>query len=239
MRATSRLFATVKSASKYLEPNTPTGLTGLTTHPSPRPALVWTYQQTLKKLEQLPKSSVYRQSTEALTKHRLEIVESTKPEGYDQWLGKVRKQIEANPKAYSQLLKEDGSLASEKPHVVQIDNWNGQISRADAHPEGTNNMSQAERKARAVEEELRVKNLEEKEGELPTVEDLDVEPPLTKEQINAIETKIGAGLIEEVISVAEGELLLVDEMLRHQVWDELEEKTPPGQWKYFERGDRV
>lgn len=31
-----------------------------------------------------------------------------------------------------------------------------------------------------------------------------------------IESKIGAGLIEEVIQVAEGELQLVDEMLIHQ-----------------------
>jgi hypothetical protein len=172
----------------------------------------------------------------------LEIVESTKPEGYEQWMERVRKQIEASPKAYSQMLNEDGSLASEKPQAVQIDNWDGQISRADAHPEGTNNMSQAERKTRAVEEEVRAKNLEEKEGVQPTVEDLEVEPPLTKEQyvttpyygamltiyprINAIETKIGAGLIEEVIAVAEGELSLVDEMLRHQVYASCALKSP-------------
>src|SRR6201999_3657532 len=120
MRATSRLSAAVRSASKYLEPNTPTGLTGLTTHPSPRPALIYTYRQTLKKLGQLPKSSVYRQSVEALTKHRLEMAESTKPEGLEQWLERVRKQIQASPKAYNQLLTEDGSLASEKPYVESV-----------------------------------------------------------------------------------------------------------------------
>ena len=182
MRATSRLLAAVKSASKYLEAHTPTGLTGLTTHPSPRPALVWTYRQTLKKLGQLPKSSVYRQSTEALTKHRLEIVESTKPEGYEQWLERVRKQIEASPKAYGHLLTADGSLASEKPQFEEIDNWDGQITRADALPEGTNDLSQAEHKTKAVEEEIRVIDLEAKEGQLPTVEDLEIEPPLNREQ---------------------------------------------------------
>ena len=36
---------------------------------------------------------------------------------------------------------------------------------------------------------------------------------LTHYRISEIETKIGAGLIEEVVRVAEGELLLVDEML--------------------------
>jgi NADH dehydrogenase (ubiquinone) 1 alpha subcomplex subunit 5 len=38
------------------------------------------------------------------------------------------------------------------------------------------------------------------------------------DRIDSIEQKIGAGLIEEVIQVAEGELQLVDEMLRHQVY---------------------
>lgn len=36
-------------------------------------------------------------------------------------------------------------------------------------------------------------------------------------RIDDIEKKIGAGLIEEVLQVAEGELSLVDDMLRHQV----------------------
>ncbi|KIY01010.1 uncharacterized protein Z520_03676 [Fonsecaea multimorphosa CBS 102226] len=239
MRATSRLFATVRSASKYLEPNTPTGLTGLTTHPSPRPALIYTYRQTLNKLAQLPKSSVYRQSAEAFTKQRLQVVESVKPEGYEQWLERVRKQIEASPTAFSKLMNEDGSLGSEKLHVEAVDNWDGKISRHDAKYEGPNTMAQAEAKARAVMDEVREKDLEDKEGVQPTVEDLEVEPPLTREQIESIEQKIGAGLIEEVIQVAEGELDLVAEMLRYQVWDDLEEKTPTGQWEYFERGNRV
>jgi NADH dehydrogenase (ubiquinone) 1 alpha subcomplex subunit 5 len=36
-----------------------------------------------------------------------------------------------------------------------------------------------------------------------------------------VENKIGAGLIEEVIQVAEGELKLVDVMLRSKVYVEL------------------
>ena len=182
MRATSRLLATVKSATKYLEAHTPTGLTGLSTHPSPRPALIYTYRQTLKKLNQLPKSSVYRQSAEAVTKHRLEVVESVKPEGYEQWMERVRKQIEASPKAYGQLMNEDGSLASEKPNIEHIDNWDGRIGRGDAHYEGPNVMAEAEHKTRAIEEEIRFRDQEDKDGQLPTVEDLEVEPPLTREQ---------------------------------------------------------
>lgn len=239
MRSTSRLLATVKSARKYLEPNTPTGLTGLSTHPAPRPALIYTYRQTLKKLGQIPKSSVYRQSTEALTKQRLEIVEAQKPEGYEKWLERVRKQIEANPAAYNRFLNEDGTFGSEKAHVEPVDVWDGMITRNDVIQEGTNSPAEAERKARYINAEVQTVDREAAEGKLPTVEELEVEPPLTREQIETIENKIGAGLIEEVVQVAEGELQLVDEMLRHRPWEELEEKAPAGQWSYFERGDTV
>ena len=72
-------------------------------------------------------------------------------------------------------------------------------------------------------------------------------------RISKVETQIGAGLIEEVIQVAEGELKLVDTMMEHKVyvspepfdnilimltpdrWGELEEKPPVGQWVYFSR----
>lgn len=129
MRSTSRLLATVRSASKYLEPNTPTGLTGLSTHPSPRPALIYTYKQTLNKLSQIPSSSVYRQSTEALTKKRLAVIEATKPEGYDAWLARVRQAIEANPEAYSKHQVSDGSIQNEKAWVEKIDVWDGKVSK--------------------------------------------------------------------------------------------------------------
>jgi len=182
MRSTSRLLANVKSAAKYLEPNTPTGLTGLTTHPAPRPALIYTYRQTLNKLSQLPSNSVYRQSTEALTKHRLEIVESTKPTGYDAWLARVQKQIDASPAAYEKMKNPDGSLSSEKLFEERTASWDGEFKRGDHNPEGPNLAAQAEKKARAVEEEIQRIDKAEKEGELPTVEDLEAEPPLDAEQ---------------------------------------------------------
>ncbi|KAI5966875.1 uncharacterized protein KGF55_000284 [Candida pseudojiufengensis] len=54
----------------------PTGLTGLYKHPNPRPSLVALYNEQLKVLnDKFPKSSVYRQSVENLTKNRLKIVE--------------------------------------------------------------------------------------------------------------------------------------------------------------------
>lgn len=119
---------------------------------------------------------------EALTKQRLSIVEAAKPEGYDQWLERVRKQIEASPAAYSKFMNEDGSLGSEKLWVEEIDNWDGKVTRRDAHPEGANTLAQAEKKAAAVSAELQAMEKEDKEGVLPTVEDLEVEPPLTRDQ---------------------------------------------------------
>ncbi len=58
-------------------------------------------------------------------------------------------------------------------------------------------------------------------------------------RISSIETQIGAGLIEEVIQVAEGELYLVRQMLQDKSWEPLEEQAPSGQWSYFERGPTV
>lgn len=52
-----------------------TNITGLQVHPRPLPALKRIYTETLTGLSVLPASSVYRQATEALTKHRMAIVE--------------------------------------------------------------------------------------------------------------------------------------------------------------------
>ncbi|RMD42891.1 hypothetical protein DV735_g2243, partial [Chaetothyriales sp. CBS 134920] len=239
MRSTSRLLATVKAAAKYLEPNTPTGLTGLLTHPAPRTALLYNYHTTLSKLAQLPESSVYRKSTEALTKHRLKIVEETIPEGFDAYLERVQKQIDAHPEAYGKLKTADGSLSYSALIVTRPEPWDGKVTRKDAFTEGSNTEATAEKKVELYKEELAGVAKVAKEGEIPTVDDLEKEPPLTAEQISSIEDKIGAGLIEEVIQVAEGELLLVDQMIEAEPWLPLEEESPPGQWSYFERGERV
>jgi NADH dehydrogenase (ubiquinone) 1 alpha subcomplex subunit 5 len=108
MRATLRLLASVKP-SRYLEPFAPTGLTGLTTHPSPRPTLIYIYRATLEKLKAFPESSVYRQSTEALTRHRLQIIESTKPPGFEAWFERVKKTVGAEPHRFASLRLDDGS----------------------------------------------------------------------------------------------------------------------------------
>jgi NADH dehydrogenase (ubiquinone) 1 alpha subcomplex subunit 5 len=54
-----------------------TGITGLAHIDNPRPILLERYRSTLDVLSQMPSSSVYRTATEALTKQRIQIVEST------------------------------------------------------------------------------------------------------------------------------------------------------------------
>ena len=53
-----------------------TGITGLAVHPNPLPELVKAYETTLSTLSAIPQTSVYRQATEALVRHKLNIVQS-------------------------------------------------------------------------------------------------------------------------------------------------------------------
>lgn len=101
MRRTLRLLATVKPA-RFLEPGQPTGLCGLFTHHSPRSALLYLYSRTLDSLTSFPETSLYRQSTEALTKHRLAIVSGVVPEGYNEWKEKADIVMSENPGAFEQ-----------------------------------------------------------------------------------------------------------------------------------------
>lgn len=177
MRASFRLLAKVKPGT-FLEANTPTGLTGLTTHPAPRPALILTYRQTLEKLQQLPASSVYRQSTEALTKHRLSIVESTKPAGYDEWLSRVQKQISANPEAYNSMKRPDGTYAHGRIPEERSDIWDGVVTRSSALDTGNFTEQAVLDRSRRVQEEVEIVE----KPEVPTVDDLEPEPPLNAAQ---------------------------------------------------------
>ena len=93
------MLAVVKPG-RYLEAGNPTGLTGLFTHPAPRSTLLYTYGAILDKLKAFPEHSVYRQSTEALTKHRMKIIESIKPEGYEEWEKRATEKIEKYPEAF-------------------------------------------------------------------------------------------------------------------------------------------
>jgi NADH dehydrogenase (ubiquinone) 1 alpha subcomplex subunit 5 len=58
------------------------------------------------------------------------------------------------------------------------------------------------------------RDLRAENAKIPRIEP---EPALTIDQITEIETKIQAGLLEEIIQVAEGENQLVDTLAKSQV----------------------
>jgi NADH dehydrogenase (ubiquinone) 1 alpha subcomplex subunit 5 len=107
MRPSSRVLA---QAARLLTPGAPTGLTGVLTHAAPRSTLLYLYNSTLDKLKQFPEHSVYRQSVEALTKHRLSIVESVKPEGLEEWQARVKSVVEAHPNAFRSIASSNNEV---------------------------------------------------------------------------------------------------------------------------------
>jgi NADH dehydrogenase (ubiquinone) 1 alpha subcomplex subunit 5 len=138
MRAAARLLASVKPG-QFLEAGTPTGLTGLLTHPSPRSALLYHYHSTLDKLKKIPESSVYRQSTEALTKHRLAVIEQSKPAGWDEWQQKIALQVSEDPTRY-QVIDTSAGQTIVFPNQAEVDErskaaeWDGEAM--ETFPEG-------------------------------------------------------------------------------------------------------
>jgi NADH dehydrogenase (ubiquinone) 1 alpha subcomplex subunit 5 len=225
------LLANVKPA-RYLEPHTPIGLTGLTTHPSPRPTLIHVYRQTLEKLKAFPETSVYRKSTEALTRHRLQIIESTKPPGFDAWFERAKETVAKHPEHFKNLkFAPDGTYTI----AVEAESANSGASFPPKTPEEV--AKYEEEAAQFVKGELPENpTFFKKVAQTEYDPVLESEPALEAEQIAEIENKIGAGLIEEVVVVANDEFKLVDTLAESQVWEELEEKPSPGQWTYFERG---
>ena len=175
MRGTLRLLAKVQPA-KFLEVNAPTGLTGILTHPQPRPTLIYTYNQILKKLQSIPESSVYRQSTEAITRSRLQIVQDAKPAGYEEWLSRVKAEVEKNPAAYSHVLQTDGSIAFSEPFRTTSEVWDGE--EREALSEGANTEEAAKLKVLAIKAEDDRKQA----VEVPKPSNLEPEPPLDADQ---------------------------------------------------------
>ncbi|KAF6224758.1 hypothetical protein HO133_009952 [Letharia lupina] len=224
MRNTIRLLASVKSG-RYLEAGNPTGLTGLFTHPAPRSTLLYLYGATLDKLKAFPDHSVYRQSVEALTRHRMQIIESIKPEGYDEWAKKAAEKIEKFPEAFQPGANYNYKSAGGQ-HFVTVED-KGSEDQEWTSLEGTRTSEE-----KAAEVALLRKG---RRQDYSKVVNWEPEPPLEASQISEAENQIGGGLIEEVIQVAEGELKLVDTMAESKVWEDIEEKPPQGQWDYFAR----
>lgn len=238
MRPTLRLLANVKP--RYLEPFAPTGLTGLITHPSPRPTLIYLYTSTLQKLKSFPENSAYRQSVEALTRHRLQIVESQKPPGFEQWLERVKKTVGAEPERFARLQRSDGSFAFvAKQEADNSDDARGQ------EWDGEKLAPSTEGPARTPQEAAEWQKIIEESSTTAAKHEADHheqemkwenEPALEADQyvdqsflwrqdgvanaryrVSTIEQQISAGLIEEIIQCAEAENELVDEMYKSKV----------------------
>lgn len=233
MRPTLRVLA------RYLEPGTPTGLTGLWTHGTPRSTLLYLYGSTLNKLQSIPETSLYRQSVEAVTKHRLGLVEQTVPPGYNEWAAKAKELVSKNPEQFRVASgRVDGSEArtvklgnrvfvigaKHEEGDIRYEEWDGE---ADEGGELEGIRTPAERRDQVIWAER--KPLEDHEKV-----EWEEEPQLTAEQyvgiflsgdcmanetcrVHELEQKIGAGLIEEVIQVAEGELNIIDTMEKAKV----------------------
>ncbi|KAL8808273.1 MAG: hypothetical protein Q9223_004034 [Gallowayella weberi] len=219
MKSTSRLLATIKS-ERFLTPGNPTGLTGLLTHPAPRSQLLYLYSSTLSKLSKIPEYSVYRQSAEAITKQRLNIIQNIKPPGYEEWVQRAKQKIHDHPNVFGKdtdpsNIFTSASMTEERDYrEIQWDN-----KKQPAALEGT----------RTEEERARQSVIATKAAEKPQFDTVqwENEPPLEASQVAEIEDKIGAGLIEEIILVAEGEDTLVDTILESKSWEELSEKPQP------------
>ncbi|KAI5816517.1 ETC complex I subunit conserved region-domain-containing protein [Pyronema omphalodes] len=203
MRASLRLL------TPRLQAFTPTGLAGVLTHPHPRPVLIALYNHTLDVLKTLPEHSVYRQSAENLTKHRLSIVEAVAPPGIKGYLNERRADGKPEKVHISELavhfqktlseLNEDLYEGNKKYAREQWEHWKQFYEEP------------AEDKQVLLEEEL------------------------SAEQVEEIEAKIGEGLIEEIIEEGWGELKCAEAMKENQVWEPLEVVPEEGQWVAFER----
>ncbi|KAI1433649.1 ETC complex I subunit conserved region-domain-containing protein [Xylaria sp. CBS 124048] len=241
MRRTLRLLANVKPA-RYLDPGNPTGLTGLYTHSSPRSSLLFLYSSTLEKLQRFPESSLYRKSVEAQTKHRMAIVEAAVPPGYKEWAERAQKVIQDHPNEFSIVSDQAGGAKAIKivsggsvfvhrqnpqEKDIRFTEWDGEQDEG----EGTEGLrSSEEREGHRIDALYARKALE-----VPDKIQWEPEPQMTADQVEEVENKIGAGLIEEVVQMAESELRLIDIMYEAKVWENLEEKPTAGQWEYFER----
>lgn len=235
MRLALRLLAEVKPGTgKFLESGAPTGLTGLYTHPSPRSTLLYLYSATLEKLKQFPDHSVYRQSAEALTKQRQKVIEQIKPAGYDEWLERAKNTIEEHPGAFQgsqstlSILKSGTHtfVTSKSQGAQEEQEWDGEKMAPTL--EGTRNEKEGAWNAKMMQRNTpETQETVEWEPEPPLTatqyDPLDEKrsPRLTQCRIDEAEQTIGAGLIEEVIQVAEGELKLADTLLESKVYASL------------------
>ena len=149
----------------------------------------------------------------------MSIIESIKPSGLSEWQQRVGKLADSHPEAFKRVQtinsssKDDYNIVYFEPPPAEF--WRSEDDRINApyksppQLEGPREYEEvADRGAelgrdRVAEEDTRLQ--------------IESEPPLTLEQIGEVEQQIGAGLIEEVIRVAEGEKELAHTLAESKV----------------------
>lgn len=107
LSATSTMFRLTRPVLHQVIKKT-TGITGLAVNPNPLPELTETYQATLSVLSSIPSTSVYRQGVEALTKHKLNIVQGANGD-----IAAVEKQLDEGQ------IEESLDIAQDELNLVQ------------------------------------------------------------------------------------------------------------------------
>ncbi|RPA85251.1 hypothetical protein BJ508DRAFT_412040 [Ascobolus immersus RN42] len=226
------------ASHNFPAPFSPTGLTGVLTHPLPRTTLIALYTQTLSLLSSLPSTSVYRTSTEALTRKRLAAVESVKPYGWAEYEAKL-----------ASIKKRYGLEGAEKKGDVSLAIAAAQMRevireiKEEVHPEEEAMIKNLEGQEKFWDrvlgdvstEAAKAADKASKEQLFETLKEIPREPPLSRGQIHQIEEKIAGGLIEEIIHQGMEEIKVIEAMKEYKPWEDLEETAPEGQWVYFER----
>ena len=198
---------------------------------------MWLYNATLARLSAFPENSVYRQSTEALTRQRLRTVASVEPAGFQEYKDRIGNLLGQSSGHTKQLIQQiiDGKgyepIAGQDPDEREV-RWNGE--RVEARTEGPATARDLETMPRLDEAESKREEVEESQPEI------EHEPQLTAEQwvssqwasemkrrnilltqvtrVSDLERQLSAGLIEEVVEVAKGELDLVDSMKKARMY---------------------
>lgn len=255
MRASLRLL------TPRLPAFTPTGLTGVLTHPHPRPTLIALYNHTLSVLSQLPSSSVYRTATENLTKARLDAVQSAVPPGYDEFMARAREiNLVVAERPYNleemglyiqgllqNILNTTMAEGNRQYALQQMKHWRDVDIPLPLQeppkllPEMTLDQATATTGDVASPPPTapppgQISHAAPEESAVPDPSDeLLMEPQLTLEQVSEVEAKINDGLIEEVVEQGWAELKCAEMMLDSKAWEALEVEPEPGQWAAFER----
>ena len=156
----------------------------------------------------MPESSLYRQSTEALTRHRLSIISAAEPEGHAAWSEKAQKTIVEHPEVFN--TPAGGVPHDESKHVkvtklgqhfvvsepeLEVDDtreeWDSEVQTVGFSSGGMSEEDEAKDQG--------VMDMERPGSDTKTVE-LDPEPQLTADQY----VPFGMGSVEMCINAVAG-----------------------------------